>query len=141
MIEEPRQERNAMENAADATGNALQQHLESQMDDPLCFSWFANRSKHNRQEIRAALSLSINMLPFWLCTFPVTLNGILIYWCVRLQSYCPTVYRVNSYLTDWFIVHTLYNPLMYMITSIEFKRSLIHLKKKMSFSFSCYNRG
>ena len=107
---ETRQERNSIENAADATGNALQQHLESQMDDPLCFSWFANRSKHNRQEIRAALSLSINMLPFWLCTFPVTLNGILIYWCVRLQSNCPTVYRVNSYLTDWFIIHTLYNP-------------------------------
>ena len=141
MIEEPRQERNAMENAADATGNALQQHLESQMDDPLCFSWFANRSKHNRQEIRAALSLSINMLPFWLCTFPVTLNGILIYWCVRLQSYCPTVYRVNSYLTDWFIVHTLYNPLMYMITSIEFKRALIHLKNKILSSLSSNSRG
>ena len=141
VIEEPRQERNAMENAADATGNALQQHLESQMDDPLCFSWFANRSKHNRQEIRAALSLSINMLPFWLCTFPVTLNGILIYWCVRLQSSCPTVYRMNHFLTDWFIVHTLYNPLMYMITSIEFKRALIHLKNKVSFNFSSNNRG
>ena len=74
MIEESRQERNSIENEADATVNALQQHLESQMDDPLCFSWFFNRSKLNRQGIRAALSLSINMLPFWLCTFPVKME-------------------------------------------------------------------
>ena len=136
MIEEPRQQRNEMnegnsvENEADATGNALQQHLESQMDDPLCFSWFANRSKINRQEIRAALSLSINMLPFWLCTFPVTLNAIAIYWCVHLQMNCPTVFRINPYLTDLFLIHTVYNPLMYMFNSKEFKRALIHLRKK-----------
>jgi hypothetical protein len=74
VIEESRQERNSIENEADATVNALQQHLESQMDDPLCFSWFFNRSKLNRQGIRAALSLSINMLPFWLCTFPVKMG-------------------------------------------------------------------
>ena len=139
MTEEPGQQRNAIENEADATGiSALQQHLESQLDDPLCFSWFANRSKINRQEIRAALNLSINMLPFWLCTFPVTLNGIAIYWCVLLQSNCPIVYRINPYFTDWFIVHTLYNPMMYIFTSKEFKRALIHLKDKMRCKIICY---
>jgi 5-hydroxytryptamine receptor 1 len=85
-----------MENVADdATGISLQQHLESQMDDPLCFSWFANRSKLNQQEIRATLSLSMNMLRFWLCTFPITVIGILIFWCIRLQSNCSIVYHIN----------------------------------------------
>ncbi|EFX83638.1 hypothetical protein DAPPUDRAFT_100265 [Daphnia pulex] len=130
VVEEPRQGENPIENETDATGNALQ-NLESQMDDStLCFSWFFNRQKLSRLEIRAALSMSINMLPFWLCTFPVTLNGIAVYWCFHLQTFCPLAFYTNSYLVDWFIVHTLYNPLMYMLTSKEFKRAVIHLKEK-----------
>ena len=134
MIEgDPRQ----VTNQTGAT-TALQQYLESQMDDALCFSWIFNRPKLNRLEIHAALSLSVNMLPFWLCTFPITLNGIAIYWCVRLQSNCPTVFGMNPYITDWFTIHTLYNPLMYMFTSKEFKRALFHLKEKLK---SCQIRA
>ena len=130
MIEEPCQRGNPSENEF-APGNALQRHLESHLDDTLCFSWFTNRPKLNRLEIRAALKMSVNMIPFLLCTFPVTLNSIMIYWCFRLQSKCSFNKLINPYLVDWFIVHTIYNPLMYMFTSMEFKRAVIHLKGKM----------
>ena len=41
-----------------------------------CFPWMSGRSKINRMEVRAALSMSINVLPFWLCTFPVSCQSI-----------------------------------------------------------------
>ncbi len=37
--------------------------------DTQCFAWFHTRPNISRLEIRAALSLSINFLPVWLCTF------------------------------------------------------------------------
>ncbi|XP_046454717.1 uncharacterized protein LOC124202411 isoform X2 [Daphnia pulex] len=123
--------------APDATGNVLPPHFDSQLDDTLCFTWFLNRPKLNRLEIRAAFSMSVNILPFWLCTFPVTVNGIIIYWCIHLQMNCPTVYRINPYIYDLFIVHVIYNPLMYISTSKEFKRALIHFKQK----FRCKKRA
>ena len=129
VIEEPRQRENPSENEF-APGNTLQ-HLESHLDHTLCFFWFTNRPKLNRLEIRAALNMSVNMIPFWLCTFPVTLNAIMIYWCFRLQIKCSFIQQTNPYLVDWFTVHTIYNPLMYMFTSIEFKRAVINLKNKI----------
>jgi 5-hydroxytryptamine receptor 1 len=90
---------------ANATGNAITNQLDCELDDIDCFSWFFNRPKLNRLEIRAALSMSINMIPFCFCTFPVTLNAITIYWCIRLQTNCPTVSRINPYLTDLFLIH------------------------------------
>lgn len=130
MVEEPRQAETPIEPENDAIISALQ-HLESQLDNQLCLSLFLNRPKLNRLEIRAALTMSVNMLPFWLCTFPVTLNAIAVYWCFRLQSKYPFIILINPYLVDWFIVHTIYNPLMYMLTSKEFKRALIHLRGKI----------
>lgn len=97
----------------------------------LCFSWFYNRPKFNRMEIRAALTMSVNVLPVCLCTFPVTLNGIAIYWCIRLGKNCPILYQLNPYIYDFFQIYIVYNPIMYMFTSTEFKRALIHLKKKL----------
>jgi hypothetical protein len=45
------------------------------------------RSKVNRLEVRAALNLSVNILPFWLCTFPLSCDIIALYWrCVRLHG-------------------------------------------------------
>ena len=130
------QVKNTSENGTDATSNALQR-LESQMEEHLCFSWFFNRPKLNRLEIRTAFSMSVNMLPFCFCTFPVTLNAIAIYWCIRLQTNCPTVFLINPYLTDLFLIHTIYNPLMYIFTSREFKRALIHLKDKLKCKICC----
>ncbi|KAK4014412.1 hypothetical protein OUZ56_026935 [Daphnia magna] len=96
-----------------------------------CFPWLYNRPKFNRLEIRAAFSMSINVLPVWLCTFPVTVNTIFIYWCIRLETSCPIVFRLNPYLCDLFLFHTVYNPLMYTLTSTEFKRAVMHLKQKL----------
>ena len=121
-----------------ATGNAIENQLDCELNDIDRSSWFFNRSKLNRLEIRAALSMSINMIPFCFCTFLVTLNAIAIYWCIRLQMNCSTVFRINPYLTDLFLIHTVYNPLMYMLTSKEFKRALIHLKDKTIFQINCY---
>jgi hypothetical protein len=97
--------------------------------DP-CFSWFYSRPKISRLEIRAALSMSINVLPVWLCTFPVTLNAIAIYWCFCLQINCPVIMQINPYITDLFLLDFIYNPLMYMSSSTEFKRALVRLKHK-----------
>jgi hypothetical protein len=120
-----------LENEKEEPGNALPPHSESQLDETLCFSRFFDRSKLNRLEIRAALSMSINVLPVWFCTFPVTVNAIIIYWCIRVKSNCPTVFGINPYISDLFIVHIIYTPLMYILTSKEFKRALIHFKRKL----------
>jgi hypothetical protein len=98
--------------------------------DTQCFAWFRTRPKISRLEIHAALSLSINFLPVWLCTFPVTLNAIAIYWCFRLGTSCPTLFRINPFICDLFLIQIVYNPLMCMYTSKEFKRALAHLKQK-----------
>ncbi|KAI9552853.1 hypothetical protein GHT06_020736 [Daphnia sinensis] len=99
--------------------------------DAKCFAWLTNKKKLNRLEIRAALNMSINVLPVWLCTFPVTLNAIIIFWCIRLEKSCSINFRINPYLTDFFLCHTIYNPLMYMLTSTEFKRALARIKQKV----------
>jgi hypothetical protein len=111
-------------------GRIPEPHEAHRAADTLCFSWFFNRPKLNRLEIHAALNMSINVLPVWLCTFPVTLNAIVIYWCIRLEKNCPIAFQINSYFTDFFLIQTIYNPLMYMSTSTEFKRAVTHLKQK-----------
>lgn len=42
----------------------------------VCFPRLCGRSKFSRLEFRAAFNMSINVLPVWLCTFPVALNAI-----------------------------------------------------------------
>ena len=108
------------------------QIAEPQTGDTMCFSCFFNRPKINRLEILAALKM-VFVLPVWLCTFPVTLNAIMIYWCIRLDENCPVIFQINPYFTDLFLVHIIYNPLMYMSTSTEFKRAVAHLKQKWNF--------
>jgi hypothetical protein len=128
----------------DATGISLPRQLDdiaesgdhNGIGDTLCLPWFFNRPKLNRLEIIAALNMSINILPVWLCTFPVTLNAIMIYWCIRLEMNCPVIYRINPYIRDMFLFHNVYTPLMYMLTSSEFKRALIHCKRKFKCNYS-----
>jgi hypothetical protein len=90
------------------------------------FRWFQSRSKVNQLEIRAALILSVNILPFWICTFPVTCNAISLYWCVRLGTDCSTTFELYPYIGHLFMFHSIYNPLMYMLSSGEFRRALAH---------------
>ena len=92
------------------------------------FSWF--RPKINALEIRAAITMSVNILPFWVCTFPVTCNAIALYWCIRLGHDCSIIFMINPFLRNMFLFHVIYNPMMYMLTSREFRRALSHFIQK-----------
>lgn len=96
-----------------------------------CFHWLQTRGKLSRLEIRAALNISFNILPVCLCTFPISLNGIALYWCFRYEYDCSFVRQFNRYLSDVFIVQTVYNPLMYMFCSTEFQRAFLHTLLKL----------
>ena len=61
--------------ADNAPGNAIANQLDCELNDIDYFSWFFNRPKLNRLEIRAALSMSINMIPFWFCAFPLLVEN------------------------------------------------------------------
>lgn len=78
---------------------------------------------YSRLETRAALSFSVNVLPFWLFTFPITLGGISLYWCVYLQVTCPFIIPLNRLLKNLFIIHLIYNPVAYVLTTREFQRA------------------
>ncbi len=96
------------------------------------------KPKVNLLEIRAAIHLSINVLPFWVCTFPVTCNAIAIYWCIRLETECSVFFNINPYLRDMFLFHSIYNPMMYMLSSCEFRRAISHFIQKTVFTICCF---
>jgi hypothetical protein len=99
------------------------------------FPWKSNRSKISRLEIQAALNLSVNILPFWLCAFPVACYSITFFWCIRLETTCETIVLTFIYFWDVFLFHSIYNPIMYMTTCSEFRRALKHIAKKLSTKF------
>ncbi len=72
--------------------------------------WIPIRSKVNRLEVQAALNLSVNILPFWLCTFPVSCYAIVVYWCIRLDANCDNIVAIWNYFWDTFMLHSVYNP-------------------------------
>ena len=99
-------------------------------DDIQSFARKSNRSKISRLELQAALNLSVNILPFWLCTFPVACYVIIDYWCIRLETSCDTVLSTyGNYFWNVFMFHSIYNPIMYMATCSEFRRALRHIAK------------
>lgn len=91
-----------------------------------CFGWLQNRTSISQLELRAALSMSINVLPVLIFTFPVTCNAIILYWCIQLECNCTTILKINPYLRDLFLFHCIYNPIMYIASSSEFKRACLH---------------
>ena len=108
------------------------QSLSTDLAEAGCFSRANNRSKVNPLEVRSALSMSVNILPFWLSTFPVTCQAMALYWCMLLEANCyPLIFENSSYLRDLFMTHTIYNPLMYMFTSAEFRRAFFHIVWKL----------
>lgn len=110
----------------------LAQNCQSDFDEgSLCFPWLHGRAKLSRLEFRAAFNMSINVLPVWLCTFPVTLNAISLYWCVHLELNCSTIVLINPYIKDLFLLQIIYNPVMYISSSTEFWRALFHLVRKL----------
>lgn len=105
--------------------------LSSSVDHPArTFIWKQVGSKVNRLEVQAAFSLSVNILPFWLCTFPVSCFAMATYWCTRFEGDCDTFLLLWTYLWDFFMLHSIYNPLMYMISCREFRRALFHTTAK-----------
>ena len=97
-----------------------------------CFPRMRMRSKVNRLEVRAALNMSINILPFWLCTFPVSCDIIALYWCIRLNGdVCEVIDYFWPYLWNVFLLHSIYNPGMYMLSSYEFRRALPRATRKL----------
>ena len=105
-------------------------------NDTECFPWMPIRSKINRLEVQAALNLSVNILPFWLCTFPVACYAIVVYWCIRLDANCDTIVVTWNYFWDTFMLHSVYNPIVYMVTCSEFRRAVLHIAKKLSDKFN-----
>ncbi|EFX82895.1 hypothetical protein DAPPUDRAFT_316241 [Daphnia pulex] len=105
------------------------------LGDTESFPWMPNRSKVNRLEVQAALNLSVNILPFWLCTFPVACNTIALYWCIRLDAKCDNIMEPLVIFWETFMLHSIYNPIMYMATCSEFRRALRHTVKKLSTKF------
>ena len=101
------------------------------------FARKSNRSKISRLELQAALNLSVNILPFWLCAFPVACYSIAIFWCIRLETSCNTILLTWYYFWDVFIFHSIYNPIMYMTTCSEFRRAFKHIAKKLSAKLKC----
>jgi hypothetical protein len=94
-------------------------------------SRFLPLSGSKNLEIRTALQLSVNILPFWFCTFPLTCVTMALYWCVKFQVEIYIVLRMNFYLRDLFLIHVIYNPIMYSLTNGEFQRAVIHFIRKM----------
>ncbi len=115
-------------------GGPIASSAQENIDSAECFPWTIQRhhsNNVNRLEVRAALSMSVNVLPFWLCTFPVSFHAISLYWCIRLEGDCAAVLSVGSIVRDFFLFHSIYNPIMYMSTSSEFRRSLLHIAWKL----------
>lgn len=100
-----------------------------------CFSPL--RPPNNRLEILAALYMSINTMSFWIFTFPTIFNGIALYWCLQLQANCSTIVKINPYLHNLSQLHVIYNPVIYMASSVEFRRALRRLVQKV---ISCMSR-
>jgi hypothetical protein len=105
--------------------------------DTVSFPWMPNRSKISRLEVQAALNLSVNILPFWLCTFPVSCNIIAFYWCTRLDANCENLMVTLNYFWETFMLHSVYNPIIYMATCSEFQRALLRIANKLSNKFRC----
>ncbi|XP_045036541.1 alpha-2A adrenergic receptor isoform X2 [Daphnia magna] len=106
-------------------------HAPTHHADTECFPWMQGRSIVSRMEARAAVRMSVNLLPLWLCTFPISCTSLAIYWCIRLGGDCTILGQIMSYLRDVFLLHSIYNPVMYMCTSSEFRRAFNHIAWKL----------
>jgi 5-hydroxytryptamine receptor 1 len=95
----------------------------------------SKRFKIHRLEVQAAFIMSANILPFSLCTFPVSCYAIALYWCLRLDGDCDTILLTWTYMWDWFMLHSIYNPVMFMSTSPEFWKALLRITRKWTSLF------
>lgn len=100
-----------------------------------CFPWGkTQRTGIARLDFRAALILSVNVLPFWLFTFPLAFYIMAIYWCSKLQLECSyeLMMEADGYVKFLFYTPCIYMPVMYAMNSSELQRALKHLFKKIN---------
>lgn len=90
---------------------------------------FAARTPRNL-EAKAALSLSVYVLPMWICHFPQAFFAFTLYWCLKLGRHCMPVMEINSMMKNIYFFYTFYNPVMYAVTSREFRRAFARLYKR-----------
>ncbi len=95
----------------------------------------SKRSKIHRLEVQAAFIMSANILPFSLCTFPVSCYAMALYWCLRLEGDCDTILLTWTYMWDLFMLHSIYNPVMFMSASPEFWKALLRITRKWTKMF------
>ena len=81
-------------------------------------------------EAKAALSLSIYVLPMWLFHFSQALYAFTLFWCLKFGFECKTLMGLNVIEKNVYLLYSLYNPIMYAATSREFRRAFGWLCKK-----------
>lgn len=91
----------------------------------------------SKLEVRAALSLSINVLPMWLCHLPIAVSAIALYWCFyqHQSGDCGAIVQVNVWMKNVYFAHSLYIPCTYVITNREFHRAFNHsIRRRIVFT-------
>ena len=74
-------------------------------------------------EAKAALSLSIYVLPMWLFHFSHAFYAFSMFWCLKFGFDCRPLMGINVFFRNAYILYSLYNPIMYLSTSKEFRRA------------------
>ena len=105
--------------------------LRTAVEENNCLARFLPLSGSKSLEIRTALQLSVNILPFWICTIPLTCNSLALYYCMKFQVKSSLVFTTNFYMRDLFLIHVIYNPIMYSLTNAEFQRAFVHFIRKL----------
>jgi hypothetical protein len=98
-------------------------------EDAGCFSRKPKGSRIGRMKIQAAHSLFINIVTFWLCTLPISCSVLVTYWCVWAKGDCDVIFQTWTYVWNAYILHSIYNPVMHMITCSEFHQALFEMKE------------
>ncbi len=99
------------------------------LEDAGCFSRKPKGSRIGRMKIQAAHSLFINIVTFWLCTLPISCSVLVTYWCVWAKGDCDMIFQTWTYVWNAYILHSIYNPIMHMITCSEFHQALFEMKE------------
>jgi 5-hydroxytryptamine receptor 1 len=62
----------------------------------------------------------------------ISLGCCQLYWCFRLNGdVCDVIDSFWPYLWNLFLLHSIYNPAMYMFSSSEFRRALPRATRKL----------
>lgn len=96
-----------------------------------------------RLDFKAALIFSVNVLPFLLCTIPLSLNTMAMCVCSKWDLNCSggLMLQIDAYLKYSVFTPCIVMPAVYMGSSNEFQRALVHLCRKAESRASSLNRS